>query len=59
MNGSKEFMEELYRFFRIFYYVRLEMTLVKSLNSGDPEVIFKQADLQVPDIQGASRYLYL
>ncbi len=32
LNGSKEF-------FRIFYYVKLEMTLVKSLNSGDPEVI--------------------
>jgi hypothetical protein len=32
----------------------MQMTLVKSLHSGDPEVIQKHKDLQAPDIQGAS-----
>jgi hypothetical protein len=29
---------------------RIEMTLVKSLSSADPDVIQKHADLQVPDV---------
>jgi hypothetical protein len=32
----------------------MQMTLVQSLHSGDPEVIQKHEDLQAPDIQGAS-----
>jgi hypothetical protein len=34
--------------------VRMELTLVESLHRDDPDVIFKHADLHVPDSQGAS-----